>query len=228
MLLVSLFVTPFSVGQVLGMDEMMLNLVLTVPALIILSFGKTITWGIVLAVWAVNIAIIYADGLPELPQQYLGGYQMAVFWLPILLGGAIIGGPIKWRGAERSMLRQLGIWMMLLAVAVALSGWPDKMRVTAGFGVLSVVVCMVVHYALKHLSLRCRWLEYFGSRPLRMWGLMFCLLGPLRLYGEVELKRAALSFSPLAAVSASLGWMGCCYLISKEWDKVTTAITKKI
>ncbi len=215
MVLVSLVVTPFSVGRVLGMDEMMLNVVLTIPALLIIGWGPRGIWSAAVCVSVVYLVLVRLALVPESPSEYLGGYPMAVFWLPMLLGGALVHSV-----SVREMVRQLSMWLVLLAAAVLLGGWPDKMRVNPAFGALSVVCCIAVLGALRHLSLRCRWLEYFGSKPLRMWALMFFLLGPVRLYGEIALKRSVLQLSPMTAVLISVGWMGCCYYISRGWDRV--------
>jgi hypothetical protein len=215
MVLVSLVITPFSVGRVLGMDEMMLNVVLTIPALLLIGWGQGGIWSTAVGIWGVYLVLAHMRLMPEPPIQYLGGYPMAVFWLPMLLGGALVhSAPV------REILRQLSMWLVLLVAAVLLGGLPDKMRVNPAFGTLSVVCCLVVHGVLRYFSLRCRWLEYFGSKPLRMWALMFCLLGPVRLYGEIALKRSVLQLSSMTAVLISIGWIGCCYCISRGWDRV--------
>ncbi len=238
MVLVSLFVTPFSVGRVLGMDEMMLNVVLTIPSLIIIGLGPRVIWVATVVVWCAYLVLARLALVPETPSQYLGGYQMAIFWLPMLLGGALVYSlahchmqRARCEGhmerCEWEMARQLGVWLALSLGAILVSGWPDKMRVNPAFGCLSVALCIVVLGGLRQFSLRCRWLEYFGSKPLRMWGLMFCLLGPVRLYGEMELQRSVLNLSPTSAVLISISWMGCCYFISRGYDRVALAFTQK-
>jgi len=210
---VSVFITPFSAAAVLGMDEMMLNAVLTLPAFLVIACGRVWIVLCALGVWVLRDIFVSIGVVPALPTVYLGGYPLAVFWLPIMLGGAL-----AWSRTEREIARQLMVWTALLVVVVMLSGWPDKMALAPSFGVLSVCVGLGTLLVFRRYGVRCHWLEYFGSKPLRMWCLMFCLLGPIRLYASVMYKRMALSESPFTAVVVSLFWMGCCYLISKGWD----------
>lgn len=213
MVAVSVFITPFSASAVLGMDEMMLNAVLTVPAFLVIACGRKWVWVTAFVVWVVRDILVSVGVVPALPTVYLGGYPLAVFWLPIILGGALV-----WSLSEREIARQLMVWVGLLVLSVVLSGWPDKMALTPSFGVLSICVALVMLLVFRRYGVRCRWLEYFGSKPLRMWCMMFCLLGPTRLYAEIVHKRMVLSLSPLTAVVASLAWMGCCYWLAKGWD----------
>ncbi len=218
MVLVSLIITPFSVRRFLGMDEMMLNAVLTAPALCIIGLGRRGIWSAVVGILAAYIVLARLELIPEPITQYLGGYKMAVFWLPILLGGALVNS-----ASALEIRQRLRIWLALLVVTMLVSGWPNKMRLNPAFAALSVVCCGTLLGALRHFSLRCQWLEYFGSKPLRMWALMFCLLGPVRLYGELHLGRSILQFSPTTAVLISISWMGCCYCISRGWDRLKLA-----
>lgn len=215
MVFVSIFITPFSVGRVLGMDEMMLNVVLTIPALLIIGFGSRVIWSTVVGIWILYLVLAYMSVIPEPPSQYLGGYPMALFWLPILLGGTL-----AYFEASRDVWLKLSIFLTLLVTAVLVDGWPNKMRVNPAFGALSVAFCLLVLATLRSCALRCKWLEYFGSKPLRMWVLLFCLLGPVRLYGETQLKRSVLQLSPTSAVLISVCWMWCSYCISRGWDRL--------
>lgn len=207
MLIVSLIITPFSVGVPLGMDEMMLNLVLTIPALLIIGLGESFIWGAILVIWLSLALLVKAHSLPGSPDEYLGGYRLAFVWLPIVLAGALTGAG--------SILRRCAIWLVLLVITSLLSGWPDKMSLTPSFGVLSVLVGEVSLWIFRRFNLRLGWLEYFGTKPLQMWVLMFVLLGPLRLYAEVALKREQFSFSPTVAVAISMVWMASSYFISR-------------
>lgn len=218
MVAVSLFVTPFSTGAVFGMDEMMLNAVLTIPALLIIGAGRMYAWLAALCVWLVQGVLVGLGATSDAASVYLGGYTLAVLWLPILLGGALVCSL-----SVQEILQQLSTLAVLLLIAVAVCGWPDKMSLNASFGVSSVVLGVVALVVFRGCNMRCEWLEYFGSKPLRMWGLMFCLLAPVRLYAEVEAKRLSLSFSPVAAVAGSVAWMGCCFVLSKWWDSITAA-----
>jgi hypothetical protein len=219
MLLVSLFITPFSAGAILGMDEMMLNAVLTLPALLVISLGSWSIWSGLVLIWLSHTLLVMGGVVPSLPAKYLGGYALSVFWLPIILGGAIV-----WPLSERELGRQFGLWAGLLVMALVFCGAPDKLSLSASFGVLSVFVGVFLLFIFRRYTARCRWLEYFGSKPLRMWFLMFVLLGPIRLYAENVHKRPVLSRSTFEAVLISITWMACCYWLSKGWDRISARL----
>lgn len=215
MLLASVFITPFSVGAVLGMDEMMLNLVLTLPALVVFACKRVWIWGCALGILILQAVLGVSGVLVPSPEVYLGGYPLAIFWLPIVLGGGL-----AWAHTAREVWTQALLWCGLLGLAVFFVGWPDKMGIPSTFGLMSIVISLVLLGILRHFSLRCRWLEYIGGKPLRMWILMFVLLGPIRLYAEVELRRMSLSLSPLVACAGSFAWMWFCFMLSLGWDRM--------
>lgn len=215
MLVASVFITPFSVGEVLGMDEMMLNLVLTLPALLIFACKRVWIWGFALGILIVHTLLGVSGVLRPSPEAYLGGYPLAIFWLPIVLGGGL-----AWVHTVREVWTQALLWCGILCLALLFVGWPDKMGIHSTFGLLSIVISLILLGILRRYSLRCRWLEYMGSKPLRMWVLMFALLGPIRLYAEVELRRRSLPLSPLMACAGSFAWMWCCFMLSRGWDRI--------
>lgn len=215
MLVASLFITPFSAGAVLGMDEMMLNLVLTLPALLLFACNRAWVWCIAVAILVAHAVLSVGGILSQNPEVYLGGYALAIFWLPIVLGGGL-----AWGRTVREIWAHALLWCCVLCCALFFVGWPDKMRVNSSFVLLSIVTSMVSLGLLRQFALRCGWLEYVGSKPLRMWVLMFVLLGPIRLYAEVELRRRSLPLSPVVACAGSVAWMWCCYMLSRGWDRV--------
>jgi len=214
MIVVSIIVTPFSAGSLLGMDEMMLNVVLTIPALVVVSFGPKITYLIIFGIWIAHEVAVSLGLIPSLPPIYLGGYPLAIFWLPILLSGSLSYN-LSWGELKRSS----PLWGALTAMAICGLGKADKMSITASFGALSVFIAIGLLAIFRRYQVTSSYLEYFGSKPLRMWFLMFCLLGPIRLYAEShQLVGLALSLSPSLAVVGSLGWMMTCYGISRGCD----------
>jgi hypothetical protein len=218
MVLVSLFITPFSVGEPFGMDEMMLNLVLTIPALFIIGLGEFVNLGAIFFIW-VLIAVLGKFGqLVDPTISYLGGYPLCFAWMPMVLAGSLTTSRNYLTSIQRS-----AIWIVTLLILCIFSGPPDKLNLAPSFGALSALIGELFLDIFKRSKLRLVWLEYFGSKPLRMWVLMFALLGPLRFYAETSLNQSQLTFRPAEAVSMALLWMLASYGISKGIDRVRRA-----
>jgi hypothetical protein len=214
MVAVSLFITPFSVGVPFGMDEMMLNLVLTLPALFIIAFGDLISWSVIVFIWGLVAILAKSGQLIDSSTSYLGGYPLSFVWLPIILAGSLTGSQMN-----MSSIRRSSIWLVVFLFFCFFSGAPDKLNLTPSFGALSALVGELCLFVFRRFKLRSSWLEYFGSKPLRMWVLMFLLLGPLRLYAETKLNALQLGFGTAEAVLMGLLWMLASYGISKGIDR---------
>jgi peptidoglycan/LPS O-acetylase OafA/YrhL len=215
MLAASVFITPFSVGAFLGMDEVMLNAVLTVPALVLSGMGLAIN-SIVMAAIVAAYEMVTTWGM-QVPfsSVYLGGYSGAIFFLPVMLAGVLVCH--EWR--NRSLPHALA-WLGVLALAWYYFGTPDKLTVTPSFIALSCCICALLLYLLGRFHATNRCLEYCGRHSLRMWILMFVLLGPVRIYAEISLHAKELSLPWWQAVIVAVGWMGMSYFISRGWDRV--------
>lgn len=216
MIVASVFITPFSVGAFLGMDEVMLNAVLTVPAVILSGMGLAAN-SIVMAAIAVAYEMLPTFGM-QVPfsSMYLGGYYGAVFFLPVMVAGVLVCH--EWR--NRSLPHALA-WSGIFALAWYQFGTPDKLSVTPSFIALSCCICAFLLYVLGRFHVTNSWLEYCGQHSLRMWVLMFVLLGPVRLYAEVSLHARGLSLAWWQAVVVAVGWMAISGFISRSWDRFT-------
>lgn len=222
MVAVSCVVTPFSVGSFLGMDEIMLNAVLTPPTVIIAGASPTILYGIILAVgiWYSCATFLGAPFIS--PEQYLGGYRAALLFLPIMIGGILIQ-----KRAAGSLRGDFILWSAITAVSLVVWGLPDKMGVNPTFMAFSCVVSIGILAILRAGRITHDWIEYCGQHSLRMWFLMFVLLGPLRLFAEMKTKRWQLSLEWYQAVALAIGWMIVCYWISRLIDLLPTKKSAK-
>lgn len=212
---VSLFITPFSVGTFLGMDEVMLNAVLTIPALLLAGLGLGAN-GAAIAVVAIAYDVLHRVGL-DLPVStvYLGGYAGAIFFLPVMLAGVLVCH--EWR--DRALPHTLA-WAGIVAFSWYLFGSPDKLSLTPSFMALSCASSALLLYLLGRFHITNRWLEYCGQHSLRMWVLMFVLLGPIRLYAEVSLHTRRLSLEWWHAVAIAISWMIVSFVVSQGLDRV--------
>ncbi len=215
MLFASAFITPFSTGTFGGMDEVMLNATLTIPAVLLAGLG-----GAPNIVAIISIALLYHT-LPRLgviempPVEYLGGYKSSIFFLPVLVAGTLVCH--SWR--ERA-LRHTYICALVTVGTWVLFGAPDKLLLTPSFMALSCLVSVLTLYTLGRFSITNTWMEYCGRHSLRMWCLMFVLIAPVRLYAETTLHARQLDFEPWTAVAIAIFWMAISYALSKGWDKL--------
>jgi len=215
MLLASAFITPFSTGTFGGMDEVMLNATLTIPTLLTATGGAVTVFGLFacLSLLYYTLPALGVTAIP--PETYLGGYQGAVFFLPVLAGGALVSP--SWR---KSSLRHASIWGVVSVVLWVLTGTPDKLSLTPSFMALSCFVSALTLVVLGRFSITNNWMEHCGRHSLRMWSLMFVLLAPARLYAETNLRSRQLTFTAWEAVCIAFVWMGISYALSQGWDKL--------
>lgn len=217
MLAASAFITPFSTGTFGGMDEVMLNAILTIPTLLLAGAGTFTTLG------AIGCVALLYYVLPPLgvtvisPAQYLGGYKGAIFFLPVLTAGTLICD--SWR--ERA-LRHACVWALVTVGMCVFLGTPDKMLLTPSFMSLSCCVCALTLYTLGRFSIRSTWMEYCGRHSLRMWCLMFVLIAPVRLYAETILHARQLTLGCGESVLIAVFWMMLSYVVSRAWDTLGT------
>ncbi len=217
MLFASAFITPFSTGTFGGMDEVMLNATLTIPTLLLARGSVIITAGLFTCLSALYYALPQFGITVIQSNVYLGGYQGAVFFLPVLTAGATLRN--SWRDRAR---RHAIMWGVVSIALYALSGTPDKLVLTPSYIALSCFVSTSILWALGYFALVNNVIEYFGRYSLRMWCLMFVLIAPARLYAETSLHAFQLTFQAWQAVIIAIAWMSLCYALSKGWDALGT------
>jgi predicted acyltransferase len=107
---------------------------------------------------------------------YLGGYQGAIFYLPVMLAGAYLGKGILEKKIGRN-IRNLFVFAILASIILALIFPIDKTRVSPSFMALSVLLSTIffagVHKIVEEKKMRFNSLEFLGRAPLRYWILMF-------------------------------------------------------
>lgn len=206
-----IFISMFSSGEVFGMDELMLNILLFIPAVILVSFDEKIIAAIALAICALYLSLYWTNALPDFAAHYLGGYPAAVFYLPVMLAGVVAG-----RRVERmeSLLLPAAVAAAVLLALVQ----PWKMTASPSFMALSVLLSLIVFYAIRNI--RESRIEYLGMKPLRYWILMFVLLViPLTYYAGFSKEGFAGIWWP-AALALSVLCIPLLYLASKALDRI--------
>ncbi|MBD3210104.1 DUF1624 domain-containing protein [Candidatus Micrarchaeota archaeon] len=213
LVLISVFLTPFSAGGFLHMDEVMLNAVLFLPAIILLGFSEVALAAVAVASVLLYLGLQNFAMLPDFTEYYLGGYPAAAFYLPVMLAGAIAGRNLE--HLEKILGAALIAAVLLLFVVP-----PHKMSASPSFMALSVVFSLAVFSLVKNFKSGS--LEYLGRKPIRYWVLMFAvLLIPLGIYAEVAGWGAPLHLGWPLAVVVSLLCLPILFLLSKALDKLT-------
>lgn len=204
--LIALFLSPFSAGEALGMDEVMLSALLFLPTVFLARFEPKAIAAVAVAVMILYFVVSSAGLLPDSRVHYLGGYAGAVFYLPVMLCGLIAG---------KMLDRASGLAIGFLAAAVALMFIvpPYKMSLSPSFMMLSAALSMMVFIASSRID--SKRLEFLGRKPIRYWVLMFLLMViPLSFYSAYAGERLPLDFSAPEAVTITLLLLPSIYLVS--------------
>ncbi|VVC03737.1 Uncharacterised protein [Candidatus Bilamarchaeum dharawalense] len=204
------FLSPFSAGEFLGMDEIMLNLLLFVPTILLIRFSDKEIVLAGLVIFMLYLILHATDSLPDLTTHYLGGYGGAIFYLPVMLAGVVAGRNIH-------EIKKYILPSLLLSMLMLLTIPPFKLAVTPSFMALSISLALIVFELCKKITFEQ--LEYLGRTPIRYWVLMFVLLGaPLVFYASSTKTSLPLEFDWPVAILIAVCEMVLLYLVSKLID----------
>jgi len=206
------FIAPFATGELFGMDEIMLNALLSIPALMFVFFPQPVSALASMAVAGFYILLSANRMLPDFSAHYLGGYSGALFYLPVMLGGVVMGKILlesqKNKKNEAKSERALLLFFIAsLAVSLVLILLvpPYKMSLSPSFMALSISLSLAVYIICTKFE--SAHLERVGKNPLLYWVLMFIVyLVPLSFYelfsgSLLELDwTAALAFSAVSLI----------------------------
>ncbi len=210
LVLIALFLSPFSAGEALGMDEVMLSALLFVPSIALIRYAERMIAAVAVMLLLLYIILQHSALLPDFTLHYLGGYAAAPFYLPVMLGGVLAGKRLK--DIKGLFLASLIVTAVLLFLVP-----PYKMDVSPSFMALSVSVSLLVFMLVGDIG-NGR-LEYLGKRPIRYWVLMFVfLLIPLYFYSIFNGMRLPLGSGWLEATALGLLSLCLLYIISKGID----------
>jgi hypothetical protein len=216
LVLIWLFLSPFSSGEFLGMDELMLSAMLFIPTLLLLRTDWKVIAAVALIPPLLYLALLRADALPDFTAHYLGGYPAAVFYLPVMLAGALAGKRLDRVGWLFAASLALSALLLLLAP-------PYKMSASPSFMALSVAFSSGLFMLAGRLG--SGFLEYLGRRPIRYWVLMFLLfIIPADFYVLGSGGSFPLGFSWEAAVIISALFLAVFYGASLAIDRIRPSL----
>ncbi len=217
LVIISAILSIFSAGAFLGMDEVMLSALLFLASLLLLQLPEAYLVSVSLAIpTAYALITAYTGLLPGFGSAYLGGYPAAIFYLPVMLTGVMVGRRVE-SGEETG-------WIVIAAMigylAYAFIVPPYKDIASPSFMAASIVLSYFVFQAVK--GFRNGYLEYLGMKPIRYWVLMFVvILIPLAFYSVGS--RTDMPFASVPAwagvLSGLISIVGL-YFISKALDRV--------
>ncbi len=165
--LVWVFLSPFSSGVMLGMDELALSLVLSAATLLLIGLPDNWIAAAALAPVAAYLALGFAGALPDFSGYYLGGFAAAPFYLPVMLAGVIAG-------RNMDAVWKLAVAALVIGLALSFAAPLSKTAVSPSFIAVSIAVSAGAFLAVGRLGLGA--LEYPGRKPLEFWILMYVLL----------------------------------------------------
>ena len=212
--LIWFFLSPFSAGEFLGIDEVMLCCLLFLTTVVLIRFTDNEIIIAALLIFGVYFVLQAFGVLPDFTQHYLGGFGAAIFYLPVMLAGVLAGRNVN---GTKGMVLPVLVLAGLLVVLVP----PYKSIASPSFMALSVLVSLVIFDLCKQIKFEP--LEYLGRTPIRYWVLMYVLIGiPIVLYASITKILLELDW-PVATVSA-LSVMVILYAVSKIFDMIKERI----
>ena len=219
--LVGISLSIFSAYGFLEMDEVMLSALLFIACVALSRLNWKIILGIIFFINFSYIALIQLDQVTIFIGHYLGGYPTALYYLPVMLTGLIMGKGIissgLWCKSNKIIIAMTFMFFLFFLVFIPL----NKMTATPSFIMLSILfsflIFSVIEMTVTSMSPLNR-LEYIGRKPLRYWLMMYMVfLIPLWFYVEFFERIFPLDIQWYIGIAISLGLImilwGASYLI---------------
>jgi len=186
--LIGISLSVFSAYGFLEMDEVMLSALLFIACVLLSRFNWKIN---ILIIFLINLSyfvIIFYDFENIFIGHYLGGYPAALFYLPIMLSGLVIGrGIIKnhlWCKNNKIIITMIFLFFILFYTFIPL----NKMTATPSFIMLSILFSFFVFIIVELFTskiLISKKLMFIGKKPIIYWLLMYIIfIIPLWFYVE--------------------------------------------
>jgi len=216
--LVGISLSIFSAYGFLEMDEVMLCALLFIACVALSKLNWKIILGIVFLINLSYFALMQLNQEAIFIGHYLGGYPAAVYYLPVMLTGLVIGkGTISnglWCKSDKIIIAMTFVFFIFFLVFIPL----NKMAATPSFILLSILFSFIVFAVIEKIisnlfSLKI--LEYIGRKPLRYWLMMYIVfLIPLWFYVELFGQTFPLNITWYISIIISAGLMIFLYMVS--------------
>lgn len=215
----------FSAYWFLEMDEVMLSALLFIICIALHKLNWKINLGIIFFINVSYIALIQLDMVTIFIGHYLGGYPAALYYLPVMLVGLMIGKAII---SKKLWCEQNAITVLIIGAFFVIF-WGlipiNKLTATPSFIMLSILFSFLVFALIERISRKiqsAKELEYLGRKPIRYWILMYLVfIIPLWFYIEVSELTSPLSLHWPFGILISLGLMVLFWGVSHLIDYTT-------
>ena len=223
--LIGISLSLFSAYGFLEMDEVMLSAILFIACVILSKLNWKIIVGIIFVINLSYIALMQFNLVSIFTGHYLGGYPAALYYLPVMLTGLLIGKGIiskgVWCNSNQTVVWTTFIFFLLFLIFIPL----NKMTATPSFILLSILFSFVIFATIELVlssNIHLKRLEYIGQKPIRYWLTMYIVfLMPLWFYNELFGQGASFDIQWHIGIVISLALMLFLYLISCVIDYIT-------
>jgi len=222
--LVGISLSVFSAYGFLEMDEVMLSAILFIVCVASSRLNWKIILGIIFLINLSYIALIQLDLVTIFIGHYLGGYPAALYYLPVMLTGLVIGKGIisngLWCKSNKIVIVMTFIFFLFFLVFIPL----NKMTATPSFIMLSVLFSFLIFALMEKIissTSSLKRLEYIGRKPLRYWLMMYIVfLIPLWFYIEFSERILPPDIKWYISIVISLGLLMLLYIISRSIEYI--------
>jgi predicted acyltransferase len=223
--LVGISLSIFSAYGFLEMDEVMLSALLFVACVVFSKLNWKILIGIIFAINLSYIFLIHFGMTSIFVGHYLGGYPAALYYLPVMLTGLVIGKGIisngLWCGSNQTVMWSTFIFFLIFLIFIPL----NKMTATPSFVMLSILFSFIIFVLMAEINSKIgslKKLESIGRKPLRYWLMMYIVfLIPLWFYVEFSSKTLPLNIPWYIGIIISLGVLILLYFVSCFIEYIT-------
>ena len=218
LVLIAISLSIFSAYGFLEMDEVMLSALLFIACIALSKLDWKIILGVVFLINLSYIALIQLNYENIFVGHYLGGYPAALYYLPVMLTGFLVGKEIisnrLWSNKNKLTILLIFIFFVLFWFLIPL----NKMTATPSFIMLSILFSFLVFILVEKiisLNISFKRLKNLGKKPLRYWLIMYIVfLIPLWFYIEFYDLSFPLNLQWHIAILISLGFMILFYTVS--------------
>ena len=222
--MIGISLSIFSAYGFLEMDEVILSALLFLACI----FLSRVNWKInIVIIFLINLfyfIIIFYDFETIFIGHYLGGYPAALFYLPIMLTGLLIGkGIIKnhlFCKNNKIIITMIFLFFILFYTFIPL----NKMTATPSFIMLSVLFSFFIFIVVELITSKffiSKKLIFIGKKPISYWLLMYItFLIPLWFYVELSRKNLPLNIHWEISLTISLGLIIFLYLFMKLLERL--------
>jgi len=223
--LVGISLSLFSAYGFLEMDEVMLCALLFIVCVALHRLDWRVLLGIIFFINLSYILLIQLDQVSIFIGHYLGGYPAALYYLPVMLVGLMIGKGIiskeLWCHSNKITIVMIFAFFLIFWSFIPL----NKLTASSSFVMLSILFSFLI-FAVMEMMIRntnsMGELEYIGRKPLRYWLMMYIVfLIPLRFYIEFSGQALPLNLPWFIGIAMSLGLMILLWWIAHMIDYMT-------